>query len=85
MLDVNKGENKNGTNIQIYNGHSGKAQQFIIKSTSSKGVYTVATKSSNGTKVLDGEKYGTADGTNVLQWAYGKDKKNQQWKFELAE
>ena len=84
MLDVNRGKNKNGTNIQIYNGHSGKAQQFTINATSSKDVYTVATKSSNGTKVLDGEKKGTADGTNVIQWSYGKDKKNQQWKFEEA-
>lgn len=24
------------------------------------------------------------DGTNVLQWSYGKDKKNQQWKLEEA-
>nr|WP_242838522.1 RICIN domain-containing protein [Clostridium bornimense] len=82
MVDVANGENKNGTNVQIYDGYSGKAQQFTIDTTSSKGVYTIATKSSNGTKVLDAEKKGTADGTNVLQWAYGKDKKNQQWKFE---
>ena len=82
MVDIANGENKNGTNVQIYNGYSGKAQQFIVKTTSSKGVYTIATKSSNGTKVLDAEKKGTADGTNVLQWTYGKDKKNQQWKFE---
>ncbi|CDM69886.1 hypothetical protein CM240_2769 [Clostridium bornimense] len=83
MLDVECGENKDGANIQIYDGYSGKSQQFTIDTTSSKGVYTIATKSSNGKRVLDAERKGTADGTNVLQWKYGKDKKNQQWKFEV--
>ena len=82
MLDVECGENKDGANIQIYDGYSGKSQQFTIDTTSNKGVYTIATKSSNGKRVLDAERKGTADGTNVLQWKYGKDKKNQQWKFE---
>ncbi|WP_158676968.1 RICIN domain-containing protein, partial [Clostridium acetobutylicum] len=42
---------------------------------------SVATKSSNGSKVLDDYNFGTADGTNVCQWTYGGNN-NQMWVFE---
>lgn len=81
MLDVVYGENKDGSNIQIYNAFSHDAQKFSLKATSKDGVYIITTKSSNGTKALDDYNFGTSDGTNVCQWAYGG-YDNQQWVFE---
>lgn len=81
MIDVASAENKDGANIQIYNGYSGDAQQFAIKTTSTNGAYVIATKCSNLTKVLDDYNFGKTDGTNVCQWSYGG-KNNQLWVFE---
>lgn len=81
MLDVAYGENKDGTNVQIYDAVGHDAQQFIIKPTKTSGVYTVGTKSSGGAKVLDVYQHKTDDGANVCQWR-ANGKKNQQWKFE---
>ena len=36
MLDVYSGENKDGSNIQIYNAYSNDAQKFSIKSSSTR-------------------------------------------------
>ncbi|MBE6049462.1 MAG: hypothetical protein E7214_02080 [Clostridium sp.] len=83
MLDVASAKNENGTNIGIYNSHSGNAQQFMLKTSSTNGAYVIATKASNITKVLDDYNFSKADGTNVCQWAYGG-KANQQWLFEVA-
>ena len=83
MIDITGGKNENGANVQIYNAYSGNAQQFMLKSTSTNGVYVIATKCSNLTKVLDDENFGKVDGTNVCQWAYGG-KANQQWVFEAT-
>jgi len=81
MLDVYSGENKDGSNIEIYNAYSGDPQKFFIKSSSTNGAYAIATMSSNQTKVLDDYNYGTSDGTNVCQWTYTGDI-NQLWVFE---
>ncbi len=81
MLDVSYGEDEDGTNIGIYQGHGGEAQQFIVKLTDTAGVYTIATKASNGTKVLDVYNHETKDGTNVCQWSFWGNP-NQQWQFE---
>lgn len=81
MLDVAYGENKDGTNIQIYDAVGHDAQQFVVKPTKTSGVYTIGTKSSGGAKVLDVYQHKTADGSNVCQWK-ANGKKNQQWKFE---
>ena len=81
MLDVSNGENKDGANIGIYHAYSGNAQQFMVKTTSTSGAYTVGTKTSNLTKVLDDYNFGTSDGTNVCQWSYGG-QANQLWYFE---
>ena len=81
MLDVSNGENKDGANIGIYHAYSGNAQQFMVKTTSTSGAYTVGTKASNLTKVLDDYNFGTSDGTNVCQWSYGG-QANQLWYFE---
>ncbi|SFS02053.1 endo-1,4-beta-xylanase [Anaeromicropila populeti] len=81
MMDVANASDTDGANVQIYNGYSGNAQKFVIKSTSTSNVYTVATKASNGTKMLDAYNFGKTDGTNVCQWTYGG-YANQQWVFE---
>ena len=81
MLDVAYGENKDGTNVQIYDAVGHDAQQFMLKPTKTSGVYTVATKSSGAAKVLDVYQHKTDDGANVCQWK-ANGKKNQQWKFE---
>jgi len=81
MLDVANGENEDGANAQIYDAYSGNAQQFMIKTSSTKNAYVIATKCSDLTKVLDDYNFGKADGTNVCQWTYGG-KGNQQWIFE---
>lgn len=80
MIDVTGGEDKDGTNIEIYNAYSGTPQQFMLK-TSVNGSYIIATKSSNITKVLDDYNFEKADGTKVCQWTYGG-RENQRWIFE---
>jgi len=84
MIDVNRGENSNGVNIQIYHSYGGDAQQFMILDTPTKGVYTIVTKVSFGDKALDIEGARTDDGTNVLQWT-NESKSNQSWSFEKVE
>ena len=83
MLDVANGEGENGTNLQIYSAYGGEAQQFVILKTNKDKVYTIGTRASNGYKVLDVEKNGTTDGSNVLQWDNGS-KSNQTWTFEAT-
>ena len=84
MLDVANGENVDGANVGIYQGYGGNAQQFIVKSTSSNGVYTIGTKCSSASKYLDIYEKKTDDGTNVVQWSYNGGA-NQQWQFEKVE
>jgi endo-1,4-beta-xylanase len=81
MLDVANGVDEDGANLQIYDGYAGNAQQFIVKNTNKSGIYTIATKASNGTKYVDVYEHKTADGTNVCQWTYYGNP-NQQWQFE---
>ena len=83
MLDIANAKNTDGANIQIYNSHSGTAQQFMLKTTSVNNAYVIATKCSNLTKVLDDYEFSKADGTNVCQWTYGG-KENQQWILETV-
>ena len=84
MLDVVYGEDKNGTNVQIYDAVGHDAQQFMLKPTKKSGVYIVATKASKGTKNLDVYQHKTSDGTNVCQWKHNGNA-NQQWAFEPAQ
>jgi enterochelin esterase-like enzyme len=81
MLDVAGGENKNGSNVQIYTSHGGDAQQFVILKTSQNNVYAIGSKVSEGTRVLDIESEGKSEGSNVLQWT-NSEKGNQVWIFE---
>jgi len=83
MLDVANGEDKNGANVQIYASHRGDAQQFKALPTSKDKVYTIGAKVSDAKKVLDIEKNGTSDGSNVLIWENGE-KSNQSWIFEAT-
>ena len=84
MMDVANGEDVDGANIGTYQGYGGNAQQFILKATSTNGVYTIGTKSSNAAKYLDIYEKKTADGTNVVQWTYNGGA-NQQWQFEKTD
>ncbi|ORX94366.1 hypothetical protein LY90DRAFT_709739 [Neocallimastix californiae] len=69
MLDVNSGSENNGANIQIYN------------KTYQSDVYVIGTKVTNGYKVIDVEREGKDDGSNVCQWDNGE-KPNQTWEKE---
>jgi hypothetical protein len=82
-LDIANGEDTDGANLQIYDSWGGDAQQFAIMSTDTNGVYTIATKASNKTKVVDVYKHATEDGTNVCQWTYNGGA-NQQWTLEAT-
>lgn len=80
-LDLYNGSNSDGANIQIYNAWNGDPQKFLIQTTATNNVYTIATKSSNLTKNLDVYNFGKQDGTNVCQWTCTGNT-NQQWIFE---
>ncbi|ORX75847.1 hypothetical protein BCR32DRAFT_329626 [Anaeromyces robustus] len=84
MLDVSSGSSENGANIQIYDAYAGDAQKFVLRETSKEGVYVISTKVSNGYKVLDVEREGKSDGSNVCQWDNGGEKAHQTWVFESA-
>jgi len=83
MLDIAMGEDKDGSNVQIYSSHGGDAQQFSVIKTSRQNVYVIGTKASGNTKCLDVEKASTAEGSNIVQWTNGGEKDNQTWIFEL--
>ncbi|SET50341.1 polysaccharide deacetylase family protein [[Clostridium] polysaccharolyticum] len=83
MLDIANGADENGANAQIYSAYSGDPQKFQVKLTSTNGVYTIASKGSNGSKVLDVSGRGTADGTNVQLYT-SNGQTNQQWIFEAV-
>eukprot|EP00833_Pecoramyces_ruminatium_P014268 jgi/Orpsp1_1/1188300/evm.model.d7180000063732.1 len=82
MLDIAMGEDKDGSNAQIYSSYGGDAQQFSLIKTTKDNVYIIGTKVSESGKVLDVEKASTAEGSNVLQWTNGGEKSNQTWIFE---
>lgn len=83
MLDVNKGLDEDGTNIQIWPGNGKTTQKFTLAATSQTGVYGILTKVSGGTKSLDVYDFGTADGSNVCQWTYYENS-CQKWVFETT-
>ncbi|KAG4101409.1 hypothetical protein H8356DRAFT_1305814 [Neocallimastix lanati (nom. inval.)] len=85
MIDVANGEDKNGSNIQIYSAYGGDAQQFTLIKTSKENVYVIGTKVSQGARVFDVESASTAEGSNVLQWSNGGERSNQTWLFEKVE
>jgi len=83
-MDISKGENANGANVQIYDSYGGDPQQFIIFKTGRDNVYTIATKVSDGDKAIDIEGGYDRENQNVLQWT-NDGKANQCWAFEKAE
>ena len=80
MIDIANGADEDGANVQIYSAYSGNAQKFQL-SPAANGAYIITTKASNGTKALDANARGTADGTNVIQYTINGNT-NQQWVFE---
>lgn len=81
MLDIFRGENEDGTNVEIYRAQGHIPQKFRLCPTDTKDVYTISTLASNGTKSIDVTGFYTDDGTNVCQWTT-TGKANQQWVFE---
>lgn len=81
MLDVQYGENKDGTNIQTYSANNADAQKFKLIAGSSNNTYGILTKVSSNEKALDVYNFGTADGSNVCQWTYYANS-CQLWVFE---
>lgn len=84
MLDVCYGENKNGTNIQVYSANNMSAQDFKVVKTSTQNVYGVVTRASADTKGLDVANKAVTDGANVQQYEY-YGASNQTWVFEACQ
>lgn len=80
-LDVANGSGDNNANIQQWSYNGCQAQQFKIVSDGD-GYYHIFTGASGFTKCIDVAGKKTADGTNILQYAYKKDAANQQFKIE---
>jgi len=81
MLDVSNGDNGNNVNIQVYDAYAGDPQKFVVLKNNKINGYVIGTKVSNGDKVIDVEKKGTTDGSNVLQYS-NNEQSNQTWIFE---
>eukprot|EP00833_Pecoramyces_ruminatium_P001088 jgi/Orpsp1_1/1175120/evm.model.c7180000052694.1 len=82
-MDVSKGEDVNGANIQIYESYGGDPQQFVILKVGDN-VYTIGTKVSDGDKAIDIEGALNRENQNILQWT-NDGKANQLWTFEKAD
>lgn len=82
-LDIANASADNGANVQIYASHTGDAQQFTVKNASQNGAYIIATKATDGVKVLDVEGRKKTDGTNVCQYT-NNGQTNQMWIFEAV-
>lgn len=80
-LDVSAGSDTDGANIQIYSKWNTNSQKFVLQSTATANVYTIATVSSSQTKNLDVYNFSKEDGANVCQWT-ATGNTNQQWIFE---
>lgn len=79
VLDVYKADNKDGTNVQIYNNGMGTNQCFVIK-RQENGYYTIAALHSN--KLLDVDKDASHNGANIIQCqSNGTGGNNQLWKI----
>ena len=81
MLDIPYGENKDGTNVQLWSANGMDPQKFKAVASSVSGSYGVLTLASADTKCLDVYNFSTSDGGNVCQWTY-YDNSCQQWVFE---
>ena len=78
MLDVNGGYTADGTNILIYHGYGGIAQQYFCRASSEIGSYGIMTNVTNGSSCLH---LSVADNRNVIENAYWSGT-NQLWTFE---
>ena len=83
MLDVNYGKNENNTNIQVYSANGASAQEFKLAKTNQNNVYGIVTRCSADTKSLDVASRSTAEGANVIQYAY-QGASNQIWVLEAC-
>ena len=68
LLDVNRNQAANGTNIQIYTKSGSDAQQFKF-SKNKDGSYKIYTKASKDASVIEIANGSTASGANVQQFS----------------
>ncbi len=66
LLDLNKNENKNGANVQLWQSNGSPAQIFSISFDKTSGFYKITHKSTG--KVLDVSGGTMANGSNVQVW-----------------
>lgn len=85
-IDINAGQIKNGSNIQVYTGNGTNAQKFMLESltpsnkTINDGIYAIKSAIDNNYG-LDIEKCSKNDGANLQIYKYeGLD--NQKFKVE---
>ncbi len=82
-LDVAYGKDEDKVNVQTYTANGMAAQEFKVVPTSKENVYGIVTRCSTDVRGLDVENKGTADGSNVMQYAY-YGAANQTWIFEAC-
>lgn len=82
VLDVQNGESKNGTNVQVYDSNDTNAQRWYILGESA----SYYLKSKCGECVLDVTGGGSDDGTNIQVWGKNdtSSQKFQIWKLNKA-
>ena len=81
VLDVEKGANVSGANVQLYKNNETKSQRFIVKYLGN-GYYTI--KAAHSDKVLDVANGGKTAGTNVWQ-CFDNDSDAQKWIIKESE
>ncbi|WP_304225501.1 beta-1,3-glucanase family protein [Gracilinema caldarium] len=78
-LDVAEVSKNPGANIHQWEFVQGENQKWKLVS-SGDGYWYIESVWSG--LVLDGDAWGTADGTNIIQWNRGNNQANQKWKIE---
>lgn len=79
VLDVAEVSKNPGANIHQWEFVQGENQKWKLVA-SADGYWYIESVWSG--LVLDGDAWGTADGTNIIQWNRGNNQANQKWKIE---
>lgn len=81
VLDVQGGETKKGTNVQLWTKNNSDAQKFLLVSFPEKeNIYCIVNP--NSSKAIDASGGKTdVNGTNLQIWDYQKSNKAQQWEI----
>lgn len=81
VLDINKNDNKNKSNIDIWSDDNSGDRRFRIIMNKDGYSYRIASQCSNFTKVVTVEKASCNDTANVFQYQYNASN-NDEWIFE---